>query len=191
MDVPLDGVPFVADDEDDGVQVLADHGAEFLRRELEGAVAHEEDRASVISCFFGGERGALACAYRVADGTPEDLREGGDAGGEFGFPDAEVGGAGLGDDDVVWLQPLADAGPEPVVRDGLVMGEGLILSCDFVGGFGSWLDVQLAHFRDDLFEDALHAYAGVFGEFDTDVVAVEIDGRELADTVGKSSSIEI
>ena len=131
MDISLDGIPIVADQEDGNGQFLADHGAEFLGTKLERAVAYEEDRSArgcfatsggLCCCFFRGEGSALGCAYGVSDGAPQHLGYGGDVGGELGFPDAEVCGAGFGDDDVGGLEPLADAWPEPIVGYGLRLG---------------------------------------------------------------------
>ena len=130
MDISLNGIPIIADQENGNGQFLADHGANFLGAKLKGAVAYEEDRSARscfaascrCCCFFRGEGGALSCAYGVSDGAPKHLGYGGDVGGEFGFPNAEVCGAGFGDDDVGGLEPLADTWPEPIVGYGLRLG---------------------------------------------------------------------
>ncbi|KAJ8108030.1 hypothetical protein OPT61_g8457 [Boeremia exigua] len=116
MNQALNRVPLIADDEDNRVKLVAHHSADFLGGELQAAVASEEDSAR-NAFFLGRERGALACAGRVADAAPQDLRDGVDRGREARLPDAEVGGAGLGDDDVGGLQELAQARPEPGVCD--------------------------------------------------------------------------
>jgi len=96
MDKALDGVAVVIDDKYYRLQTLANHGADLLDGKLERAVAYEEDRAIARRGIRGGERGSLSCADGIADGSPEDLRDGGHTSWEFSIPDAEVGGTGLG-----------------------------------------------------------------------------------------------
>ena len=127
MDISLNGIPIVADQENGNGQFLADHCAKFLGAKLEGPVTYEEDRSSMVCfassclccCFFRGEGGALGCAYGVSNRAPKHLGYSGNVGGKFGFPDAEIRGAGFGDDDVGGLEPLADTWPEPIVGYGL------------------------------------------------------------------------
>jgi len=189
MDVALDGVAVVAEDKDDGGQAVADHGADLLRGELEGAVAGEEDGA--FDAGLGGrERGALARAGGVADAAPEDLADGGHVFREAGFPDAEVGGAGLGDDDVVGPQPLAEPRPEPSLCDGRLEREQLV-GGDVVVGDGPGFDVQAAHALAHFLQHAVHPDPRVFRVAHADVVGVEIDGRELADAVGEAGGVEV
>ena len=62
MNEPLDGESVVVDDEDYRFETKANHGADLLNGELEGAIAYEEDCATVGRGVSGGKRRALSCA---------------------------------------------------------------------------------------------------------------------------------
>lgn len=127
VDEAFDGVPVVVEDEEDRGQVVADHGADLLDGELQGAVAYKQDVSSVLLLLASGfrrgrrwmergEGGAEEGGDRVPDGSPENLGDCSDVGWKSRVEDAKVGGSGLGDDDVVFLQQSsAYHWPEPVV----------------------------------------------------------------------------
>lgn len=199
LDVIVDGIPtvdatlncvaIVADDEDDGVEVLADHGADFLGGQLEGTVTSEEN-GTLATKLLGGEGSTLQTASGVTNGAPEHLRDGSDTLGEASLPDTEVGSTGLGDDDIVLAQPLANARPEPSLGDGGVGALSNLLG-DSVVGDGTTLDVELSELSGNLRQDTVHAHTGVLGVFDGDTIAVEIDGVELGCPVGEASGVEV
>lgn len=169
---------------------MAKHGADFLSGQLERTITNKQD-GSAAAGLLGSESGTLASTDGPADAAPEDLAHGCDVLGELGVPDTKVGGAGLGDDNVVGAKELADAGPQPGVLDdslGLV-GGGLVLEtvddlAVLPGGMGADEVGQLD-------EDAAHAHAGIGGVADDAVVAVEVDGVELRGLVGEAGGVEV
>ena len=88
---------------------------------------------------------------------------------------------------------MTDAGPEPVVGDGLGGVDGKVFGGDGVGDWGGRGDGELGgvEFGDEFAEDAEHAHAGVFGVADASVGGVEVDGGELADAVGEAGCVEV
>lgn len=212
VDVALDGVPFVTDDEsifvillereDEvrealgkgilhyGLQVMPYHGADLLRSQLEGAITNEQDRPTVPS-LFRSERGALARAHRVAYRAPQNLRQSRDALRKLRLPDAEIRRAGLRDHDVLRLQPLPYSRPQPVMGNHLTLRHFPVCLRDLVRRRRASFYVELAHAIDYFAEHAPHTYPWVFGVAHPDVGAVEVDGRELADSVGEAGGVEV
>lgn len=117
IDGPLDRVPVVVDHEDDRREPEADVAPDLLRRHLQRAVAHDQDHPPGALRLAGGDQGAQARAHGVPDGRPEDLRDVAGVLGEDGVGYAELGGAGLGEHDVVGLEEAADALPDVGLGD--------------------------------------------------------------------------
>ncbi len=107
----------------DGLQLMSDHSAQLLHRELKAAVADKEDGPSTTPKLFGSHRCTLRRSHAISDAAPEDLAQRGDPLRETSLPDAKVRRTGLGDDDISRLQPLTDAGPEPGLADDLIVGD--------------------------------------------------------------------
>lgn len=192
VDLALDLEAVVDDDEERGGQAAADQRAELLRGELEAAVAGEEHgaRGLGVALLGVGQGGAGERARRVPDAAPEDLADGQHVGREARAPDAEVARAGLGDDGVARLEPLAEAWPEPGLRDGRVVRGGL-LGGQGVGGVRARLDGDVAEALDDLGEDTVHADFGVVRVANADVVGVEVDGVHLRGLYGEAGGVEV
>ncbi len=55
------------------------------------------------------------------------------------------------------------------------------------------LHAQLAHIQpiNDLAQDAFHPHTGILGEANGAVVAVQVNGRQLAHPIGKTSGVEV
>ena len=173
-----------------GLQVMPYHGADLLGSQLEGAITNEQDRPPVPS-LFRSERGALARAHGVAYRAPQNLRQGRDALRKLRLPDAEIRRAGLRDHDVLRLQPLPYSRPQPVMRNHLPLRHFPVCRRDLVRRRRTSFDAELAHAVNYFAEHALHAYPWVFGVTHPDVGAVEVDGRELTDSVGEAGGVEV
>jgi hypothetical protein len=166
----------------DGVQIVAEHRADFLASELETAIALEEDSSSLRTRVLCSQRSSLTRPNGVTDTAPKNLADCRDAGGEFGFPDAEVRRAGLGHDDVIFLQEFADLGPYPGLRDDL--GGVLVLSYFVADGCdGADADLADVDLLSDFAQETTHHDSGIFGVLDSSAHAVEIDSVELGSLV--------
>jgi hypothetical protein len=65
-------------DDDDGLEVKAEHSRNLLNGKLQTAVADKEDRPPLDFRFFSGEKSAERCPTSVANRPPKDLlRSGG------------------------------------------------------------------------------------------------------------------
>lgn len=190
----LNGVTVVADDEDDGSELAADHSGDLLDSELERTVTNEEDstarNATILDDIAGSKDSTLASTDGVTDGTPQDLRDVSGTTWEASLPDTEVGSTSLSENDIVLTEPLADSGPQPGVSDGRRHG-GLLVLGDDVGKLGLPLDIEVTHALDDAAENTLHADTGVVRVTDSAVVGVEVDGVHLSSTVGETAGVEV
>lgn len=90
------------------------------RRYSQATIADEQDRAAELP-VQATERGTEGAANCPTDTAPEDLGDEDRAGRQGDVEDAEARSSGLCDDDILRLEELADARPQPVVRDDLVV----------------------------------------------------------------------
>lgn len=126
-DQPLNRISRVINHKNHNRQVLRDHGANLLNRERHAAVACEQHRTTgfVRLQFRARDFDAESCSGREADAAVVDLRDEARVRREFDVAQAEVGGAGFADDQVVGLQEGFDGGPEEGLGElGCVLVEG-------------------------------------------------------------------
>ena len=102
MNISLDGVAIIANHENNRVQLVADHGAYFLRCQLERPIAGKEDCSSLASLFCG-KCCTLTRASSVADTSPQDLTDPKDSFRKVCLEDTIIACAGFGKDNIVLL----------------------------------------------------------------------------------------
>jgi hypothetical protein len=161
MYISFDSISIIANNEDNRVQFMSDHGADFLGRQLECSIAGEQDRSSIAG-LLASECRAFTCTCCIANASPQDLADFHDTFREVSFEDAIVTGTSLGQEDVVFLQPLAHSRLEPFVCDGGTVGC-LFLVRDHVARHGRTIhDAQFGQFVDELAEYAPYTNAWIF-----------------------------
>ncbi len=177
----------------DGFELVADHGAQLLSRQLKATITHEEDGAPVIPHLLGRQRRTLSGSQGITNTTPENLADGGDARWKASAPDPKICRARLGDDDILGPQPLAHPGPKPFVRDDVILGIVSLGRSDDILRLGSGLDAQSADVQavDHLSQHALHPHTGVLREPYRDMGTMEVDRGQLTDPVGKTSGVKV
>jgi hypothetical protein len=169
---------------------MSDHGAQFLSSQLEGSIADKENCSSAVSKILGCECSTLASTNGPADTAPENLAESSDIRRESGIPDTEVGSSGLGHDDILGDEELANARPEPSLGDGLGAVKVLLDLVDNLGD-GRRRHGSRVNLVNDLAQDTPHGDTRVGGISDLAVSAVEVDRVELGGSVGETGSVEV
>lgn len=188
VDEAFNGVAVVVDEEDDWLEAMTNHGAHFLGRQLERAIANKENGSSLVVHVAGSGSSTLRGTDRPANATPQDLAESCDASREPGIPDTKVGCASLCNDNVVLDEEFTHTWPEPRLVNGLAaVLRNLILDQ------GAARDRQLGHvkFLGNLAENTPHANARICGVPDDAVVAVKVNGVELRSAIREAGGIEV
>lgn len=169
---------------------MSDHGAHFLSGQLEGSITDKENCSSTVSEILGCECSTLASANGPADAAPENLAESSDIRRESSIPDTKVGGSGLGHDDILGDEELANARPEPGLGDGLRAVKVLLDLVDDLGD-GRRRHGSRVNLVNDLAQDTPHGDTRVGRISDLAVSAVEVDRVELGGSVRETGSVEV
>ena len=114
-------VSVVVEHDEDRLEVQADHGRHFLRRQLKTTLSGEDDHTPRLGRLFRRQQRSERRATRPTDTAPQDLRDERRALWQRRADHAERRGPRLGDDNVVFAEELAHHRPERGLRHHLVL----------------------------------------------------------------------
>ena len=189
-DEPLDGVSVVVQDENDWGQLIGDHRRQLLNGELterpsqyamrpihqstnsQTTISNEKDGPSQVA-IPSTTRGTQKSTDAITNTPPQDLGNKRGFLGQRHVDDTEARGSGLGEDDILGLEKLSNARPQPRLRNDVVglVGNGVEErgDGDLQSGFS-----ESRKFGRQLGKEPLEADSGVEGMQDAGVVRVKL-----------------
>lgn len=201
VDQLFNGVTIVVQDEQVWGQVPSDHGTDFLDSQLQGAVTDKQEDSARLGQFVVSKSSTQSGTDGETNRTPQDLRDTDGVLWEFGGGDTESRGTSFGDDDVAFLQPGGQFGPEPflVQWDGFWFfssGVGELdgrhwVSSGIVGLDGGVQSVNPLFVFNNLLEQVLHLDSLPSGSSDLGVVGVEFDNVVGLVAIGEGTGVEV